>query len=127
MIGGSERRLPSRLLMRSLFSIVFVLAGIAHFVAPAVYLPMMPDYLPAPLLLIYLSGVAEIAGGVGLLVARFRKAAAWGLIWMLVAFFPVHIHMVANASDFDFASWVLYARLPLQVVFIWLIYRCFIF
>jgi uncharacterized membrane protein len=112
--------------MKYLFSVAFILSGIAHLVVPSVYLPMMPGYLPAHLLLIYLSGVAEIAGGVGLLIPRFRKAAGWGLIWMLLAFFPVHLHMVWNASDFDFAAWVLYARLPLQVVFIWLIYRCFV-
>jgi len=112
--------------MKYSLAVVFILSGVAHFVAPSVYLPMMPDYLPAPVLLIYLSGVAEIAGGVGLLIPRFRRAAGWGLIWLLVAFFPVHIHMVLNASEFDFAGWVLYARLPLQVVFIWLIYRCFV-
>jgi uncharacterized membrane protein len=40
----------------------FIFAGIAHFVSPAVYLPMMPPYLPWPMALIYLSGAAEIAG-----------------------------------------------------------------
>ena len=112
--------------MKYLFSVVFILSGIGHLVMPSVYLPMMPDYIPASVLLIYLSGVAEFVGGIGLLIPRLRRAAACGLIALLFAFLPVHLHMAQNASDFDLAREVLYARLPLQVVFIWLIHRCFV-
>ncbi len=47
----------------------------------------MPDYLPYPLELVYLSGVFEVLGGLGLLVPRLRVAAGWGLIALLIAVF----------------------------------------
>jgi uncharacterized membrane protein len=46
---------------------LFIASGLAHLVRPRVYLPMMPPYLPYPSGLILVSGVAEIAGGIGLL------------------------------------------------------------
>ena len=71
----------------------YVAAGVLHFVNPEAYLPLMPDVLPAHMALIYISGVAEILGGVGLLVPRTRRAAAWGLVALLLAVWPANIHV----------------------------------
>jgi uncharacterized membrane protein len=103
----------------------FIFAGIAHFVSPAVYLPMMPPYLPWPMALIYLSGAAEIAGGAGLFVPRLRRAAAWGLIALLLAVFPANLHMLATGLILDgqqVPEWVLWVRLPLQFLLMLWIY-----
>lgn len=97
---------------------LFVLAGVAHFVRPAVYLPMMPPYLPAPLLLIYLSGAVEIAGGLGVLHPKLRAAAGWGLVALLVVFLTVHVHMALHPEAFDLPAWALWARIPFQGVLI---------
>jgi uncharacterized membrane protein len=74
----------------------YVFAGANHFSNPEFYLPMMPPWLPAHRLLIDLSGLAEIACGVGVLVRETRVAAAWGTIALLVAVFPANIHVALH-------------------------------
>jgi uncharacterized membrane protein len=87
--------MPSlRSLSRGLLAVLFIGAGVLHFVAPATYLHIMPPYLPAPLALVYLSGAAEIAGGVGLLIPATRQLAGWGLILLLLAVFPANVYML---------------------------------
>ncbi len=105
--------------LRLLAAGFFVVAGFGHFVIPSFYLAMMPPWLPAHLLLVQLSGVAEIAGGVGLLVPRFRRAAGIGLILLLVAVFPANIQMLLNARAAGTPETALWVRLPFQVLFIW--------
>jgi len=107
-----------RTFLRWLAAIFFVVAGIGHFVRPEMYLKIMPPYLPAPALLVFISGVAEVAGGVGLLIPSVRRAAGWGLIALLVAIFPANIYMLQHPELFGIAPWILWARLPLQAVFI---------
>jgi uncharacterized membrane protein len=103
-----------------------VAAGVNHFVVPATYVGMMPAELPAPLLLVQISGVAEIAGGLGLLVPQTRRLAAWGLIALYIAVFPANLNMAVNhlpLGSRPVATWLLWARLPLQIVLIAWAYR----
>jgi uncharacterized membrane protein len=107
--------------LRWLLAIVMVAAGANHFLSPATYVAMMPAVLPWPLALVHASGVAEIAGGLGLLVPRTRRAAAWGLIALFVAVFPANVNMAVNELPLGTTTvpaWALWARLPLQLVFI---------
>jgi len=62
---------------------LFIASGLVHLVRPRVYLTMMPPYLPYPSELILVSGVAEIAGGIGLLLPPTRRVARYGLIALL--------------------------------------------
>ena len=107
-----------RTVLRWLAAVFFVVAGIAHFIKPDWYMKIMPPFLPAPYLLVIVSGVAEIVGGIGLLIHRFRRAAGWGLIALLFAVFPANIYMVQHPEKFQFALWLLWARLPFQALFI---------
>ena len=112
-----------KLLFRWLLAIFFIAAGMNHFRSPELYESMIPPSFPRPDLLNWISGAAEIAGGVGICVTRFRKMAAWGLIALLVAVFPANIYLAINGwPGVDIARWVLWARLPLQGVFIWWVY-----
>lgn len=96
-----------------------MLAGLYHFANPAFYLRMMPPYLPWPLTLIHLSGLFEAALGYLLLVPKYTRLAAWGLIALLVAVFPANIHMALNPQLFpELPPAALWLRLPLQVVLI---------
>jgi uncharacterized membrane protein len=113
--------------LRAGLSALFVGSGLVHLVRPDVYLPIMPPYLPYPAVLILLSGVAEIAGGVGLRFPPTQRAARYGLIALLVAVFPANIQMAVNgitdgASPLVLA--LLLARLPLQPLLLWLVHRC---
>jgi uncharacterized membrane protein len=107
--------------LRWILAVFMTLAGINHFVSPAVYVGMMPAVLPAPLALVYVSGIAEMAGGLGLLHPRTRKLAAWGLIALFLAVVPANINMAINhlpLGDHAVPAWALWARLPLQLVLI---------
>lgn len=118
-----------RAVLRWLASLVFVTIGVLHFTNPGGFVPIVPPALPAPLVLVYLSGAAEIAGGVGLLVPCLRRAAGIGLLLLLVAVFPANIYMaVAEVSlpDTDIPQWALWVRLPFQFVFmawVWFVMR----
>lgn len=102
-------------------TILMVAAGANHFVTPDTYVGMMPTVLPAPLMLVYVSGIAEIAGGLGLILVRTRELAAYGLIALLIAIFPANLNMAINdlpLGDTPVPTWALWARLPLQLVLI---------
>jgi uncharacterized membrane protein len=104
-----------------LLAAFFVGGGIMHFMNPGFYLPMMPPYLPLHLELVYLSGVAEIVGGVGVLVPRWRSAAGFWVIAVLVAVFPANLHMALNMISppgLEASQMALWLRLPMQGVFI---------
>lgn len=109
-------------ILRPLAAVFFVAAGILHFVIPNFYLAMMPPWLPQHLLLIQISGVAEIVGGLGLLLPRFQRSAAIGLILLLIAVFPANIQMLLNAQARGEPTLGLWVRLPFQPLFIWWIW-----
>ena len=100
----------------------YVWAGIAHFLRPDYYIPMMPPYLPWHSELVFLSGVAEVLCGLGVLFPPTRKLAAWGTIALLIAVFPANIHVAVNNVPVfgatEGAGPLGYIRLPLQLVLI---------
>ncbi|HEY9733050.1 MAG TPA: DoxX family protein [Drouetiella sp.] len=107
-----------------LCAIFFVFAGWMHFQRPDLYVEIVPECLPFPMFLVYLSGVCEIAGGIGLLIPKLRKLASYGLIALLVAVFPANINMAVNSIDFGLPHEFLWWRLPFQFVFIAWVYWC---
>jgi uncharacterized membrane protein len=111
-----------RSVLRWLAGIFFVLAGVNHFVHPAVYREIVPPGFPNPALLVAISGVCEIVGGVGLDIRPLRRAAGWGLIALLLAVFPANIYMAlappGALPGLGFPRWLVWLRLPFQVLFI---------
>lgn len=108
-----------------LIGFIFVLAGILHFLKPGIYVKIMPDYIPWHRAMVYISGAAEIAGGVGMLFPELRYAAAIGLILLLLAVFPANIDMAVKAFKkygMTGYTWILIFRLPLQFVLIYWVY-----
>jgi uncharacterized membrane protein len=98
------------------FALAFIGAGVMHFVRPKPFVEIVPPALPEPEALVAISGAAEIAGGLGLLFERTRRAAGWGLIALLAAVFPANVYMATAAERFAalVPAWALWARLPLQ-------------
>lgn len=93
-------------------------AGVMHFVRPEFYLKIMPPYLPYHLELVYLSGFFEAALGLLLLVPRFSRLAAWGIIALLIAVFPANLYLYQHQELLPASPLVHLIRLPLQAVFI---------
>ena len=113
---SARLRGPARWLAAGLF----VAAGVTHFARPEWFVRIVPPQLPSPSTLVLVSGVAEVAGGLGLLPSQTRRAAGWGLVVLLVAVFPANIYMAVRADRFGDVgpAWAMWARLPLQGVLI---------
>ena len=116
--GAQAPKRGLRRVFRGVMAVAMVIVGVLHFVAPAGFVKIVPAWLPWPLGLVYVSGVFEILGGVGIMVPKTRRAAGIGLVALYVAVFPANINMLVHAADFDIPLWALWARLPFQVVFI---------
>ena len=106
--------MTARTLGRWVLAVLFVGAGALHIVAPHVYDPAMPPGVPAARAMILLSGLAEIAGGVGLVQpsARLRVWAGRALAVLLVAVYPANVWMAV--AEVGGPAWALWGRLPLQ-------------
>jgi uncharacterized membrane protein len=105
---------------RIVMGVFYIAAGTAHFVAVRLYESIMPAYLPAHHSLVLLSGAAEIAGGLGVLIPRTRQAAAWGIVLLLVAVMPANVWMAQHPEFYpNIPRWVIWFRLPLQLPLIW--------
>ena len=105
---------------RGLLGVVFVAAGVLHFVFTPQYAAIVPPVFPAPVLLVQVSGVAEVLGGIGVLVPATRRIAAWGLVALLVAVLPANVYMAMEHGMWaGIPAWVLWARVPLQAPLIW--------
>jgi uncharacterized membrane protein len=122
-MGKTEADVERRGSLRAL-ALFFVGSGVNHFVIPDTYKQIVPPSLGDAALLVQVSGVAEIAGGVGVLVPRTRRLAGWGLIALLAAVFPANLYMARNPAKFKkIPAWALYARLPLQPLAMWWAWR----
>ena len=121
--ANAARGLSRRLL---LLVAVFLLAGVSHFVVPDAFQRIVPSWLPNPRLMVYVSGVAEMAGAVGLLIPSLRVYAGVGLIALLIAVFPANINMLQLARESNASAayqLILWMRLPLQPLLIWLVWQ----
>ena len=113
----SERR---RELLRVVFSMSLIIIGTAHFLRAEQFARIVPPVFPT-YFSVYISGVFEILGGIGLLIPSVSVAAAWGLIALFIAVFPANIYMALHNIKLDGVpqSQLLYwGRLPLQAVLI---------
>lgn len=116
-------------ILKWLLAGVMTFAGVMHLVSPRGFVKIMPKWMPAPAALVAISGLFEILGGVGLLIPATQRYAAWGLIALFVAVFPANVNMAVNRIPLGrrpMPVWALWARLPLQAVFIgwaWLFTR----
>ncbi|MES1022477.1 hypothetical protein ABN584_06200 [Gloeocapsa sp. BRSZ] len=107
-------------ILRGVFAVSLVIVGITHFLRPEQYARIVPPPFP-PFASVYLSGVFEILGGIGLLIPSMSVTAAWCLIALFIGVFPANIYMTIHNIKVEGIpqSQLLYlARLPLQAVLI---------
>jgi uncharacterized membrane protein len=110
--------------VRTFTGIFWIVAGTLHFTHTRAYEAMMPDYAPRHRECVLVSGVAEMAGGVGVLVPATRPLARWWLLALLIAVFPANLHMALNPQRYRrIPPWALWLRLPFQGVFARAVWR----
>lgn len=108
-----------KFISKIIFGLLFIAAGANHFRDPKFYEAIMPPYLPWHYTLVIISGIAEIALGLGLLIPKVSVYSAWGIILLLIAVFPANIHMAMNPDLYPTIPTIaLWVRLPLQGVLI---------
>ena len=116
-----------RRIARVVLALFFIAAGINHFVHPGVYVRIVPPWLASPALLVQITGICEMVGGIGVLIRNTRRLAGAGLIALLVAVFPANVQMAQHPelyADIGTAP-EFYVRLPLQLVLIaWVWWAC---
>lgn len=104
-----------------LLTLAMVLAGVSHFTMPATYVAIVPDYLPAPLALVYISGVAEILLGLAIQIPGLRRLAGFGLIALFIAVLPANINQAVHnlqPPGLEMSPTMVWVRLPMQLVLI---------
>lgn len=104
-------------------SVVYIIAGINHFISPDIYIKLIPLYIPFRETANYTAGLAEILLGILLIPKSTRNIAAWGIILILITFILAHVYMIQMAPFYmgetlvtPFIAWI---RLPLQGLLIY--------
>lgn len=105
----------------------YTYAGVNHFIDPAFYLPLIPEYFMFPEMINYLSGIVEVIFGIMLFFNATRKAAVYGVIVMLLAFIPSHVYFIQAGSCIEgglcVPEWIGWLRLlfihPLLIWWAW--------
>ncbi|MGB3309811.1 MAG: DoxX family protein [Nodosilinea sp.] len=107
--------------LRIILAVCMVVVGILHFVVPQPFIRIVPEVLPAPAALVYISGAIEIGLGLGLFIPSVRQISAWGLVALFIAVYPANLNMAINhiqISGIPDAWWFQAIRLPFQFVLI---------
>jgi len=100
----------------------FFLGGLAHFAFTELEASIVPPQVPDAVDVVLATGVLELAGAVGLLLPWTRRLAGWGLFVLTLAVTPANIYMLHAHGQFPSVPvWLLWLRLPLQVLLLWLI------
>ena len=120
-----NRSFSGRYLARLLVFAWFFIGGIMHFARPDLFVRIVPPYIPYALATVYISGAFELFGAIGLWVKTTRSLAGYGLMLLTVVVTPANIYMLQHADVFsEVPRWALLARLPFQLLLIWLIWWC---
>ncbi len=108
---------------RIALAVMLLFTSTRHFTHPVEFVAMMPPFIPFPSELVFITGLLEILGAIGLLIKRFQRWAGLGLAAMFIAIFPaninVAIHTIQPPGGLPVEPWYLWLRLAFQPAFIW--------
>ena len=109
--------------LRYLLALIYFVAGVIHLRSPSGFIQITPDWVPAPVLVVLVTGLCEIAGAVALaFMPSLRRTAGIGLAAYAVCVFPANINHALNdiaVGGVDMSWWYHGPRLMFQPVFIW--------
>lgn len=106
-------------------ALLYILAGILHFLIPAMYERIVPPWVPKKRGVVYLTGILEIAFGAALFFPHLIIFGLYGIIGLLLLFLPTHIYMLRDKkASMGMPEWILYLRIPFQGL---LIYWAFLY
>ena len=117
--------IASRTRARVGVSLFFIFTSIGHFIRTAEMSAMLPPWVPGRIEVIYITGVLEFLGAVGIWVPRLMRLTGFLLILMLIGLLPANIYSAVNRVDFGghgAGPIYLFLRLPFQLLVIWWVY-----
>ena len=106
-------------------SLFFIFTAIGHFLRSEEMAMMLPAAVPYRVDLIYLTGIFELLGAIGVWLPRLTRLAGLLLIIMLIGILPANIYSAIQRVDFgghQAGPLYLLVRIPFQVFVIWWIY-----
>ena len=113
---------PWRAYLRWLLALAYAYAGYRHLATPEPFVAITPPWVPMPKNVVAATGIAEIAGAIGLMIPQTRKAAGWGLALYAFCVWPANIHhaLAGVAIGGEALSWWYHGpRLAAQPLIIW--------
>ncbi|XOU69551.1 DoxX family protein [Sphingomonas sp. VDB2] len=111
-----------RTIARLVLAAAYAFAGIAHLTRPGGFIAITPHWVPMPDTVVALTGVAELAGALGLMIPGLRRAAGIGLALYALCVWPANINHALNdipLGGVHLSWWYHGPRLALQPVIIW--------
>ncbi len=102
-----------------LFGAFMIFGGVNHFRHPAMYLPFVPEFLPANFINLG-SGIIEIILGIGVFIPQFRQKAAYGIFILMIIFLPLHVWDVFRENPAIGSHQIALIRLPIQFLLIFI-------
>lgn len=109
--------------VRVLFALFMIYAGVQHFLKPDFYLPFVPSFLPIPTAIIYTSGIIEIILGIMLIIPKYARLGALGILLLMLIFLPIHVWDVFSDTPAIGSHQAALIRLPVQLLFIALAWK----
>jgi uncharacterized membrane protein len=109
--------------LRVIFAIFMIYAGVQHLLNPDFYLPFVPSFLPFTMAIIHGSGIIEILLGIMLLIPKYARQGAIGIMLLMLIFLPIHVWDVFSATPAIGSHQAALIRLPVQFLFIGLAWK----
>jgi uncharacterized membrane protein len=121
----SRFRISSNTRARVGLSLFFLFTGVGHFIRTEEMAAMLPPAIPYRIELIYVTGVLELLGAIGVWIPGLMRLTGVCLILMLVGILPANIYSALNHVDFGghgAGPAYLLVRVPFQLFVIWWVY-----
>jgi uncharacterized membrane protein len=106
------------IVLKVILSLFLIYAGVQHFIKPEFYEPFVPNFLSEKTMIVYLSGVVEIGLGVLMLIPKYTRLGAMGIMWLMITFLPIHIWDVFSDTPAIGSHKAALIRLPFQFLLI---------
>lgn len=110
-------------ILKIVIALFMIYAGIQHFVKPAFFTPFVPEFLPLKTAIVYASGVAEVLVGILLLIKKYAKIGAIGILILLFLFLPIHIWDIFAETPAIGSRKAALIRLPIQFLLIFIVWK----
>lgn len=113
-------------IIKIILALIMIYGGVQHFVKSDFYIPFVPSLLPYAMVIIYISGLIEIVLGIALLLnKKYAKFGAFGVLFLMILFLPIHIWDVFSENPAIGSHDAALIRLPIQFVLIALVWKVY--